>query len=411
MVYSGNNQGAFSLDGGQTFTFMDPNTIFSPRAGGFAGDTAIRYAPSINRFIWLMQYWCPPPATDCTGPDKNNLYRLAVASPAAIRTHKSNPGRAWTTYSLYARSTFGFKSDWFDYPDMQVGRRYLYLTWDTVGTNPQESVNSRIRLSDLGAARSIRIGWFKVPNIFSRVAQNSGQYGFYLQNGEGNDADAHDTAYVWDDASSLIYKFDLPHSRRPDEDYTSNTPLGQNWTGRIDKPVVKGATRRGQELWLAWTAAKRLKGAKRDSWSQTHIQIAVYDLNQLTKDRQGKRAIRLAAEDFIWNPDFAFANPALATNSEGDVGISFSYGGPRIAPSAGAGIITGGHELVANMRGDPANGAGQGDYTGIEPDWPMSTRFVASGYAVKEAAGNPNGSNHWGFIRFGREFPRPAPPP
>jgi hypothetical protein len=101
----------------------------------------------------------------------------------------------------------------------------------------------------------------------------------------------------------------------------------------------------------------------------------------------------------------AFADPALATNAEGDVGIAFSVGGRTLAPRPGVGILTGRHELVQAAAADPANGAGQGDYSGIQPDWPSRSRFVAAGYSVRAVSGDPNGSNHFDFIRFGRETP------
>ena len=74
---------AYSTDGGNTFHQLDPTTIFPNNdAVGFCCDQVVQYAPSIDRFIWLLQG---------TGE------RLAVASPSDIISSK---GTAWTYWNL-----------------------------------------------------------------------------------------------------------------------------------------------------------------------------------------------------------------------------------------------------------------------------------------------------------------------
>jgi hypothetical protein len=51
---SANWRVAFSTDGGSTFKVLDPTTIFPNDAVGFCCDQIIQYAPSIDRFIWLL---------------------------------------------------------------------------------------------------------------------------------------------------------------------------------------------------------------------------------------------------------------------------------------------------------------------------------------------------------------------
>jgi hypothetical protein len=110
---SANWRAGYSTDGGNTFKILDPTTIFPNDAIGFCCDQIIQYAPSIDRFIWLLQG---------TG------YRLAVASPASI--NNSN-GTAWTYWNL-SPSLFG-KCQGPDYPDLSVGDNSLYISWDAGG--------------------------------------------------------------------------------------------------------------------------------------------------------------------------------------------------------------------------------------------------------------------------------------
>ena len=87
---------SYSTDGGDTFTSLDPTTIFDNTAdGGFCCDQIVQYAPSIDRFIWLMQF--------STGTDGKNRLRIAAASPETVVSSKCTSvdllgphlGQAW----------------------------------------------------------------------------------------------------------------------------------------------------------------------------------------------------------------------------------------------------------------------------------------------------------------------------
>jgi hypothetical protein len=86
---------------------------------------------------------------------------------------------------------------------------------------------------------------------------------------------------------------------------------------------------------------------------------------------------------YLWNPEHAFAFPALATGKYGDVGISFCWGGNRWYPQHGVGMLTRlGHplthpSLVSTSTGR-TKGAG-GDYISIRTDFP-SGQLCASGF-------------------------------
>ena len=58
---------AFSIDGGTTFTQISPYTTFPSADGGFCCDQIVTYAPSIDRFIWVMQYNQTQLSTDAAG--------------------------------------------------------------------------------------------------------------------------------------------------------------------------------------------------------------------------------------------------------------------------------------------------------------------------------------------------------
>jgi hypothetical protein len=404
VFYSGNSSGAFSLDGGATFTFVSPDAMFGAVDGGFCCDTLVRYAPSVNRFLWLIQYWCAPnPA--CPGTSGNrNRYRLAVASPQAIRANASNPAAAWVVYDLTTdlytnlmKKAFSGATSWFDKPDMAVGRDNAYLTWDAVGLG---TINIRIKLADLAAGRTANSLAFAGSDIFWRTAQNPSRAGIWIKNGS---TDSQAVIYTLDDTSNAIVEHRVSHTALPTDDYSSLTSLGQDWTGRVSSSAVGSATVRGSELWIAWNAARNYKIGKKaiSVLPQPHIQIAVYSL----------KTFKLIQELDYWNPGVAILNPALATNRDQDVGISFSYGGPNNPPGPGVGFLTGSLEGAIVAAADPVSGQGQGDYASIQPDFPDATKFVAGGYVSRNT---PGATNQWIFTRFGRAPtgpPQPSPPP
>ena len=157
---SANWYAAFSTDGGATFTQLNPTTIFPNNVdGGFCCDQIVQYAPSIDRFIWVMQYAATNPAP--TPNPKNlptkgpNLYRIASASPATV---KSSGGTSWSYFDITSTAVLGATStSWIDYPDTSVGSSNFFLSFDDV--NNSSHVIVRIPLSNIHrpAARSTSV--------------------------------------------------------------------------------------------------------------------------------------------------------------------------------------------------------------------------------------------------------------
>jgi hypothetical protein len=74
VVYTGNWYAALSVNGGQTFQFMDPFRDFpAPDGLGFCCDQVVNYLPSIDTFVWLMRY--VPTAQGA--PQQDNFQRAA----------------------------------------------------------------------------------------------------------------------------------------------------------------------------------------------------------------------------------------------------------------------------------------------------------------------------------------------
>src|SRR5215216_5173590 len=83
-----------------------------------------------------------------------------------------------------------------------------------------------------------------------------------------------------------------------------NGPAGNSFP----RNGIIGATRSGNQLWFAWTA-----GTDRN-FQQAHVEMVTFDRNN---------NFRLIQQVQIWNNNYAFAYPALATAAcTGEVGLS-----------------------------------------------------------------------------------------
>src|ERR1019366_6845625 len=101
---TGNADADFSSDG-QHFTQVNPNEL-NP---SFCCDQIVQYAPSVDRFFWLVQ--------GNQNASNENVDVLAESSPASLR---QSSGLAWT-YWTFTASSLGYTGDWFDYPDLALG--------------------------------------------------------------------------------------------------------------------------------------------------------------------------------------------------------------------------------------------------------------------------------------------------
>jgi hypothetical protein len=398
VLTTGNTYASLSTDGGAMFTQLDPTVIFPNRDssnnlidGGLCCDQVVQYIPSIDRFVWLMQFRratlptdtpCPcPPGTGSTGP---NRLRLAAASPADMIT---SGGTAWTYWDLTS-ATFNLGNNWMDYPDLAVGDNFLYVSVDVVGTG---LFVMRIPLTEIRDSLTINIDYTDsadgVVSYGSHLVQNSGDGGFWAGHNSTSQMRVFsmlegDDSYSWHDVNVDSWS---------NSDITSTTPTTPaviDWLtassgfplkprnsilGGARKPVPDGA----DELWLGWTAG-RDSGAGRP---HPYIRIARIDVSILRSCRDLVCADAYTGIYDIWNPDFAFAYPALATNSEGEVGVSLGWGGNTDFANHAAGFL--GDFVVYYTALSDAAISRWGDYVSIRRSGEQGNEFAATGYQVR----------------------------
>jgi hypothetical protein len=297
---------AYSTNGGATFTQLDPTTIFPNDAVGFCCDQIVQYAPSIDRFIWLLQ---------------GNGMRIAVASPAQIIASK---GTAWTYWNL-TPDVFGQPAGTgVDYPDLSLGDSNLFMSWDNGFGCPAGCTQglqvTRTSLAGLQAGGTITLG-------FTHPEDSRNAWGGHVSQDTGNEvfwAAQNNTSsmriFSLMDSSNTYFWQNVGISSWSNSGISSTTPDGQDWLNKLSGfpgSAVIGLTRTGNQVWFAWSA-----GTDRN-FSQPHVEIVTMNI-----DGANPPHLSVAQQVQVWNDSYAFAYPALATNQcTGEVGMSFEYGG------------------------------------------------------------------------------------
>ena len=119
------------------------------------------------------------------------------------------------------------------------------------------------------------------------------------------------------------------------------------------------------QIWFAWSAPSG------QGFARPHVQIVV-----LNRSNNFQRIAQMQ----VWNPGYAFAYPALTSNSRGEVGMSLEYGGGGNYENHVVGFWG---DFVVYLTTASNIGTGRfGDYVTIRPNTADPTRFDAFGYGL-----------------------------
>ncbi len=388
VMITGNFYADYSTDGGQTFTSINPTAVFpNTLAGGFCCDQVVQYIPSINRFVWLMQY-------RSTGAG-DNAYRLAAASPQDIIDSNCTQ---WT-YWDFTSAIFGFGTDWMDYPSLGVGDNSLYLSFDvldTVADNTADNglVIARLPLDAIAASATINF-WFTSPADSlvawgSNASQNTGDEVFWA----GHIDNSTMRVFSWHEDSTTYFWRSVEVANWPNGTRTSLGPNGNNWFQKVfPNNAVIGVTRQNDLIWFAWMASSGDGGNGGFNFPHPHVQVA--------KVRVG--SYELVEQMTIWNEDFAFGYPCFATNSDNEVGVALGWGGGgnRNANSA-VGFMG---DYVVYFRDESTwTHTRWGDYVSVRQASPDGRVFAGFGYVILADAATTAGYRFEPyFVRFSRD--------
>ena len=367
IVYTGNLFAAYSVDGGDTFSGIDLVGLCQEHGEKPLGDQVVIFIPAIAEFAWVIL------------TESQNII-LAIASPREIR---ESGGRDWWTWLIPA-AEFGDRVSKFDNPSVGVGLYFLYITSNL---GPQAIV-MRISIFDLYRRAEIDWRYFIAPlAFFMRPSQNSELTAYFAVIKSGTYHEIR--VFCWPEYSDSWTYFDVPIETIPTEDGVVSVPTGGDWLSEQKGALqILGCTETGTQLWTAWFANRRVPG-QQQSFNYPHIGIAIIDV-------QSKQ---LVAQRYIWNEEYAFAYPALATNWVGDIGLSFFWGGgKKWSPQFGVGMLTGPDTNLYSVTSGDTRGS-RGDYTTIRPG--DSTELCAAGFIdVPGLDKAPQSLDHPRYVEF-----------
>lgn len=386
VVFATGNWFAALSTGGGAFTPINPTSVFPSDTVGFCCDQLVQYVPKIDRFVWLLQ--------GSTGSGRLGGYRLAAISPSALAS--GGASATWTYWNL-TPTVFGQPAGTgFDYPDMSVGNNYLYLGWDAGFGCPSGCAQGfqvvRVPLDEIQAGGTINLGFTNPTDgrmaWGAHIAQNPGTEVFWA--GHNNNSEMR--VFTMAEGSGRYFWRDVGISTWARRSLTSTTPDGLDWMDKLSgfpSNSVHGLTRNGNHLWMSWSAGTD------DNFPRSHIEMVTLDqADGFAKERQVQ----------IWNPDFEFGYPALATNAcTGEIGLSLEYGGNGRYGNHAVGFW--GDFLVYRTTSSNVGTKRFGDYVAIrrEPadEANPGNLFAAFGYGLnKTTSGGTRTDMH--YVSFGR---------
>jgi len=389
---------AYSTDAGTTFTSLDPTTVFdNTEDGGFCCDQIVQYCSSIDRFIWLMQF--------SPGANGKNRVRIASASPETVSSSKCTSWTYWdlTSDALGVTTTVADATNgnhWLDYPNMSIGNNSLYISVDNVGAGGSlpptgGRIIVRVPLSEIQAAGTINFrftNWADSASAYaSHVTQNTSDEAYWA----GNKDNSTLQVFNWNENSTSYSWRDVGVNNWPNGTLSSIAKDNNDWLTKaasFPKFGVIGATRRGNEIWFAWTASNGAGASGGFNFPNANIQVVKID-----PSNNYKRLDQFA----IWNKDFAFAYPALATNDRGEVGIALGWGGNNFFANSAVGIL--GDFVVWYPELSDISTARWGDYVSARQASPQTSLFAGFGYAILKDSSTTAGLRFDPFyILFGR---------
>jgi hypothetical protein len=373
-----NSDAAYSINGGSTFTKLNPTTIFNNKvAGGFCCDQIVQYVPSIDRFVWLMQF----SRAKVNGQKVGNLQRLAVARPEDIVTDAKT---AWT-YWDFTSADLGLGTQWMDYPDLAVGTNNLYISFDAFGTGGLMVV--RVPLKELAAGVTLNGRYTNPASLDSDWGAHLVQSPLTTIYWAGHEHTSGIRVFSWPDSSNNYSWVVVPIYLWSNMNYSSTTPSpdSTNWMTKLSgfpRSAVIGGTRSGSDIWLAWSAGTD------NNFPMPHVEMVELDISSTPT---------LKKQVQIWNSDYAFAYPALFTSNTGEIGMSLEYGGNGNFENHVVGFWG---DFLVYITTSSSIGTGRfGDYVTIRRD-ANPKFFDAFGYGLDDVKGKGQSDVH--FVIFGR---------
>jgi len=349
---SGNWYATKSVDGGASWTFVNPYTLLPSPGSDFCCDQSVIYDPGRKLFFWLLQY-----VQDANG---TNVLRVAAKKGGTLADD------SWHWWDFSPKETdAAWAAEWFDYPDLELSDNFLYLTTNSFeGEEWRRSVVFRFSLDELASTGELSFRhWSTTENFSLRCVSGAADVMHFASHNSLSQV----RLFTWPEGDDEPTFRDVNVSAWSAGTFVARGPDGANWLQRGD-PRITGAWVVDGRIGLAWTANRR--------GSRPYPYVRVVEI-----------ADTHVADRDIWSPDYAYAYPAAAPNEQGEVGITLFRGGNAINPEHLVGAWDDATEswqlqLTAGGTNGPVDDK-WGDYLACRRAQPDGSSWLATGYTLQ----------------------------
>jgi hypothetical protein len=364
----------------------------------FCCDQIAIYDESRDRHFWLRMGL---PGTD----PKENRFGLSVSADGF---------QSWWTYWTTPLNVDGsWTNQWWDYPHIQLGADFLYMTWNMFNQADQftRTVVLRWPLDELAAGQGFSYDWFET-SWFTLVPTQGAYHKMYFASNWPSTVPQNNRLGIWsweEDSTSLgfVERTVAAWTVTSRGDAVCGSTSG-NWAARYDQRVLAGARYSIMNSDLKYPGKKVIAWwwnvAQGGSFPQPYIDAAAVWEDTLSQ------VSGLEGRPLVWNSSNCFAYPSVAANKRQDLGMVFHYSkGANKRPFVGFSIaddITAAPPgwtfyKVVSSNARPADNV-WGDYNTVREYEPTQKVWAAGSHFIEQSNNCTNCGEPIYFV-FGRE--------
>ena len=400
---TGNWFAARSTNKGTTWTFVDPYSGYPD----FCCDQVILH--DVARDIYIWERMAVP---DASG---NNTFKLTISYANQFFVA---PYTSWTYTFSPAGINAAWANQWFDYPHMQLGPNYLFLSWNMFNAAGSfvRTLMLKLPLNELAAAAGFSYSYYTNVDWFTFVPVSGASHAMYFASNWDMSA-PYDSLAIWRwneiDNGLVVWVKAVPAWTASGRgDLHCGTP---NWLARTDMRLLTGAR---YNIYQAGGIDPWQPGRKILGWwwnvAEDAVNFAYPYINGAAFYEDTMTLLPgWIGRPYVYGGD-CFAYPSFTPNSRGDLGGLFNYSyspaweRPRVAYTMADDVwgAPPGWALyaAASSLGGPSD-AKWGDYNTTRT-YQLGTTWIAGTHIIPTVGNCANCSVPL-FLAFGRERDRP----
>ncbi|GAC1390593.1 MAG: hypothetical protein NVS4B11_10860 [Ktedonobacteraceae bacterium] len=346
-----------SQDGGSTWTYYDPASLFSNDYGGWCCDSVAEYDSSRDLYIWNLLYL----------PNANGgALRLAVADGASDLA-----GASFHYWDLTPQQIGGATGDWYDYPKIALSSNDAYLQTNEydASSNYVRTVVMRFSLDNLAnKSGGLDYTYFITPGVFSVTFTHGATDTMYFASHLSTDTLR---VFFWAENSNTIFWNSVGHVSYPSAGFSCprSGADNSNWCSRSDSRMLDGWVSNGV-IGFSWNAPQ-------GKWGFNGT--ASYPYTDIVRINQSNLAH--IDDPIVWNSGFAFMYMSHYPNNNGAVGGTFLYGGGSLFEDGGAYVWDSNGRDFVGLVGSNQDANTGGDYLTTRP---LGSSWGGTLYSVRD---------------------------